>query len=61
MIEVILRGSKVVLREKRVEDGWKDYSWRIDEELATKFTYRDYEFGGAWDTVRRADGSMVKP
>ena len=35
MIEVILRGSKVVLREKRVEDGWKDYSWRIDEELAT--------------------------
>ena len=33
----------------------------INEELAAKFPYNEYEFGGAWDTVRRADGSVVKP
>lgn len=33
----------------------------IDEELAAKFPFKEREFGGAWDTVRRADGSMVKP
>ena len=33
----------------------------IDEEQAVKFPFKDREFGGAWDTVRRADGSMVKP
>ncbi|MCH7735101.1 MAG: starvation-sensing protein RspA [Chloroflexi bacterium] len=33
----------------------------IDEELAAKFPFREREFGGAWDTVRRADGTMVKP
>jgi mannonate dehydratase len=33
----------------------------IDEDMAAKFPFRDREFGGAWDTIRRADGSMVKP
>ena len=29
----VIRGKKVVLREKRVEDAADDYSWRVDEEL----------------------------
>ncbi len=33
----------------------------IDEELAAKFPFKERAYGGAWDTVRRADGSMVKP
>ena len=33
----------------------------IDEELAAKYPFTEYAFGGAWDTIRRADGSMVKP
>ena len=33
----------------------------IDEKLAEKFPFKEREYGGAWDTVRRADGSMVKP
>jgi mannonate dehydratase len=33
----------------------------IDEDMAAKFPFTEREFGGAWDTVRRADGSMVKP
>ena len=33
----------------------------VDEKLAAKFPFKEREFGGAWDTVRRADGSMVKP
>ncbi len=33
----------------------------IDEEMAAKFPHRERAFGGAWDTVRRADGGMVKP
>jgi mannonate dehydratase len=33
----------------------------VDEDLAAKFPFKEREFGGAWDTVRRADGSMVKP
>jgi len=36
-------------------------SRRIDEKLAKKFPFKEREYGGAWDTVRRADGSMVKP
>ena len=31
---VSIRGEKVVLREKRVEDASRDYSWRVDTELA---------------------------
>ena len=33
----------------------------IDEELAAKFPFKERAYGGAWDTVRRADGGMVKP
>ncbi len=33
----------------------------INEGLAARFPFKDYEYGGAWDTVRRADGTMVKP
>jgi RimJ/RimL family protein N-acetyltransferase len=31
---VLISGSKVVLREKRIEDAPDDYAWRTDEELA---------------------------
>ena len=33
----------------------------INEELAAKFPFKEWAYGGAWDTVRRADGSVVKP
>ena len=26
-----------------------------------KFPFKEREYGGAWDTVRRADGSVVRP
>ena len=29
-----MRGKKVVLRDKRLEDAWNDYSWKRDPELA---------------------------
>ncbi len=29
-----IRGDKVVLREKRIEDAPDDYAWRVDDELA---------------------------
>ena len=29
-----LRGAKIILRDKRVEDAEKDYRWRSDAELA---------------------------
>ena len=32
--EVLIKGDKVVLREKRIEDAANDYAWRIDEELS---------------------------
>ena len=31
---VSLRGEKVILREKRIEDAPDDYAWRTDQELA---------------------------
>jgi len=33
----------------------------IDENLAAKHPFKERAYGGAWDTVRRADGSVVKP
>ncbi|MBI4218844.1 MAG: starvation-sensing protein RspA [Chloroflexi bacterium] len=33
----------------------------IDEKLAKRFPFKEREFGGAWDTVRRADGTVVRP
>ena len=32
--EVAVRGEKVVIRDKRIEDASDDYGWRTDEELA---------------------------
>ena len=35
MVEpVFVRGEKVILRDKRVEDAVDDYAWRTDDELA---------------------------
>lgn len=31
----MLKGRKVILREKRLSDAEKDYAWRRDDELAT--------------------------
>ena len=33
----------------------------IDENLAAKYPHRERLFGGAWDAVRRADGSVIRP
>ena len=33
MIDVI-KGKRVVLRRKRLEDAWNDYQWKKDEKLA---------------------------
>ena len=33
----------------------------INEELAARFPFKERAYGGAWDTVRRDDGSVVKP
>ena len=32
--KLTIRGEKVVLRQKRIEDAEDDYAWRTDEELA---------------------------
>ncbi len=46
---VSLRGEKVVLREKSLEDAPSDYAWRTDEELARldatgpiRMSYKDF-------------------
>ncbi len=31
----MIKGKKVVLREKRLEDAWNDYTWKKDAELAS--------------------------
>ena len=31
---VLVRGEKIVLREKDIDDAQDDYAWRVDEELA---------------------------
>ncbi len=33
----------------------------VDEALAAKYPFRDRAYGGAWGTIRRADGSAVRP
>jgi mannonate dehydratase len=33
----------------------------VDEESAAKYPFKERAFGGAWDTVRRADGGVVRP
>ena len=44
-----IRGERIVLREKRLEDAQEDYEWRIDEELARldaavplRMSYQDF-------------------
>ena len=32
--DLILEGDKVILRQKRIEDAFHDYQWRIDPELS---------------------------
>ena len=33
----------------------------IDEDLAANYPFRERAYGGAWDTIRRSDGGVVKP
>lgn len=33
----------------------------VDERLAASYPFKERAFGGAWDTVRRADGGVVRP
>ena len=59
----VIRGKKVVLREKRLEDAVDDYSWRVDDELCRldattrlRMSYNEYlryareemGFSGQW-------------
>ena len=50
-----------------VRDGYMWPSGRpglgidVDEKLAARHPFKERAFGGAWDTVRRADGSVVRP
>lgn len=30
----MIKGNKVILRKKKVDDAWKDYEWKKDPELA---------------------------
>ena len=41
--------------------GKRELGIGIDEELPAKYPLKEYASGGAWDTLRRADGSMAKP
>ena len=48
--EVFVKGEKVILREKRIEDAPEDYAWRVDEELARldatrplRMSYADFQ------------------
>ena len=61
------RTQEVFLGCPEVRDG---YMWPngkpglgidVDEELAAKYPFKERAFGGAWDTVRRADGGVVRP
>ena len=39
----------------------KLYEKLIQHDSNKKFPFKEREYGGAWDTVRRADGSVVRP
>ena len=48
--KVFVKGEKVILREKRIEDAPEDYAWRVDEELARldatrplRMSYADFQ------------------
>ncbi|MCH7653586.1 MAG: GNAT family N-acetyltransferase [Chloroflexi bacterium] len=47
---MFVKGEKVILREKRIEDAPEDYAWRVDEELARldatrplRMSYADFQ------------------
>jgi RimJ/RimL family protein N-acetyltransferase len=47
--DFMIRGEKVILRDKRTDDAWEDYAWEIDPELSRldaapplKMSYTDY-------------------
>ncbi len=48
--KLLVKGEKVILREKRIEDAPEDYAWRVDEELARldatrplRMSYADFQ------------------
>ena len=55
-----IKGNKVILREKRIEDAPDDYAWRVDEELArldaTRPLRMSYE-----DFVRYSNEELAHP
>ncbi len=58
----MIRGQKVVLREKRLDDAWQDYAWKIDPELARldatlplEVPFKTYLATYAEELDRRAD------
>ena len=58
----MIRGQKVVLREKRLDDAWQDYAWKTDPELARldatlplEVPFKTYLLTYAEELDRRAD------
>ena len=48
--QVAVKGRKILLRDKRIEDTEEDYAWRVDDELARldatrplRISFREYE------------------
>lgn len=59
----MIKGKKVVLREKRLEDAWQDYAWKTDPELARldatlplDVPFKTYLLTYAAELDRRIDG-----
>jgi RimJ/RimL family protein N-acetyltransferase len=59
----MIKGEKVVLREKRLDDAWRDYTWKIDPELARldatlplDVPFSTYLLAYAEELDRRVDG-----
>ncbi len=59
----MIKGKKVILREKRLDDAWKDYLWKRDPELARldatmplDMPFSMYLLSYAEELDRRADG-----
>ncbi len=58
--EVLIRGGKVILREKRIEDAPDDFAWRTDEELARLDATRPLSMSYA-DFLRYARAEIGDP
>ena len=59
----MIKGKKVVLRAKRLEDAWQDYAWKIDPELSRldatiplDVPFKTYLLSYADELDRRIDG-----